>query len=290
MTIADTLIDLGISTPDSIRDFRDRVRDRDDVAVRICSRSGVIFLANTQHIGEKYYQDQDAFSYWSRTSRSEVLRENQRDDERRAALLRPLAKGRRWLDVGTGAGGILDLVAGDCAKACAVEPQRAVRQSLNDLGYEVRADIEDMSGQAFDVITLFHVYEHLTNPIVFLSALRRHLAPGGKLLIEVPHARDFLISFLECQSFISFTLWSEHAILHTRDSLRRFVEASGFSRCDITGIQRYPLANHLHWLSKGQPGGHVVWPQLSAPALDEHYAEMLSRLDMTDTLLATVEI
>lgn len=51
-------------------------------------------------------------------------------------------------------------------------------------------------------------------------------------------------------------------------------------------IQRYPLANHLMWLSKGLPGGGVAeYQDLNVARLNEAYAEILQRLRACDTLL-----
>jgi hypothetical protein len=102
----------------------------------------------------------------------------------------------------------------------------------------------------------------------------------------VPHAKDFLISFLDLDVFKSFTFWSEHLILHTRDSLKIFLESAGFSNICIKSYQRYPLANHLHWLAKGKPGGHIVWDYLRTAELDTAYANMLAKIDISDTLIA----
>lgn len=41
--------------------------------------------------------------------------------------------------------------------------------------------------QTFEVITLFHVLEHLADPLNDLRLLLRHLAPGGDLVIQVPN-------------------------------------------------------------------------------------------------------
>lgn len=41
--------------------------------------------------------------------------------------------------------------------------------------------------QLFDVIALFHVVEHLEDPVQLLESLHRLLAPNGRLLIEVPN-------------------------------------------------------------------------------------------------------
>jgi 2-polyprenyl-3-methyl-5-hydroxy-6-metoxy-1,4-benzoquinol methylase len=289
MKIAESLIALGLCDRDSVHLFREGTRDCDNIRVFACKKSGVIFLESDDHVTSKHYQNMAGFSYWGSNTRADALRSTRRDDERRAGLIGPLAKDKRWLDIGTGAGGILDLVASTCAEVAAVEPQAAARHALEKEGYTVLASLDDAREAHFDLITLFHVYEHVPDPINFLRSVKRRLAPGGRVYIEVPHARDFLIAFLGCEAFIKFTLWSEHLILHTRESLQHFIAASGFSRCDISGLQRYPLANHLHWLATGKPGGHEKWPMLSGEQLDTAYAAMLARLDYSDTLWACAQ-
>ena len=289
MRISDLLIELGLSSEDSIKLFRIGTRDRADMRVFRCEKSKVIFIGSDEHIAESYYQKISDLAYWGAVTRLDAAKKTLRDDRRRAQAIRPLVENRRWLDIGTGNGGILDLLAPACAEVAAVEPQPGPRQALRNDGYLVHADIEDVPAGSFDVITLFHVYEHVTDPIGFLRAVKKRLAPGGRVCIEVPHARDFLIDFLACESFIAFTLWSEHLILHSRQSLARFVAAAGFERCTISGIQRYPLANHLHWLVEGKPAGETHWPQLSTPEINLAYERLLSSLDYTDTLIAWAE-
>ena len=137
------------------------------------------------------------------------------------------------------------------------------------------------------MVTLFHVFEHFNNPLESLKLISKKMRDQGKIIIEVPHARDFLLSFLEHEEFKKFTFWSEHLILHTRQSLTVFLEKAGFENVIITGFQRYPLANHLHWLSKNQPGGHEKWSFLRTIELDSAYSQMLGQLDKNDTIIAT---
>ena len=115
------------------------------------------------------------------------------------------------------------------------------------------------------------------------EVLRSH----GSLILEVPHASDILLSQLETDAFKRFTLWSQHLILHTRESLRRLLQAGGFSNIVIEGVQRYPLSNHLNWLSQGKPGGHKsVLSALDTPELKMAYEAALRKIDATDTLVA----
>ena len=284
--IKSLLCNLQICDKKSIVPFYPRVRDRDDITVLKCKKSGVIFLSRSDHIKGSYYQNKQDFNYWSANNRKEAISTSYEDIERRYAQFKNLIANKKWLDVGTGAGGILDLLSPLAAETIAVEPQKNARDALTKLGYKVFPSINEVPDRDIDIVTLFHVFEHLINPIETLEILRNKMAKGAKIIIEVPHARDFLISFLEVEAFKSFTFWSEHLILHTRESLRIFLEKAGFSGVLIKGFQRYPLANHLHWLAKAKPGGHIIWHHLRTPSLDKAYADMLAQIDRTDTLIA----
>ena len=117
-----------------------------------------------------------------------------------------------------------------------------------------------------------------------MTILRKKLKPGGIIIIEVPHANDFLLSFLDKNEFKRFTLWSQHLILHTRDSLEKLALISGFRNVNIVGHQRYSIANHMHWLHNKAPGGQVKWPELEKAKLHAEYESTLARMGMTDTI------
>jgi len=233
-----------------------------------------------------HYETSKDFKYWGVEDRESAMMAGREDDQRRFEQLRNVIANKKWMDVGTGAGGILDLLAPVASETAAVEPQENPRQYLIKAGYNVYASVADTPSNDFDVVTLFHVFEHLTDPLGTLEAIKTKMARGAQIVIEVPHARDFLISFLDLEEFKAFTFWSEHLILHTRASLSAFLEKAGFSNVSIKGYQRYPLANHLHWLAKRKPGGHVIWNHLRTQMLDTAYGDMLASLDTTDTLIA----
>ena len=281
------LTSLGLITPESIETFYPRVRDRDDVKVMRCRKSGVIFLAGALSDVPAHYGAQVGLEYWSAETRAEALRGLADDDGRRAKQFEGLIRKKKWLDMGTGLGGVLDLLRDQAGEIVAVEPQKEAFRQLEALGYRAYRDLRDVPDDDFEVVTLFHVFEHLHDPLDALRLVARKLRPGGRLIVEVPHARDFLISFADLDAFKRFTFWSEHLILHTRESLEVFMRAAGFAQVAVEGFQRYPLANHLHWLARGQPGGQELWPGLRDPDLDRAYAATLSRVDATDTLIAT---
>jgi hypothetical protein len=49
-------------------------------------------------------------------------------------------------------------------------------------------------------------------------------------------------------------------------------------------VQRFSIANHLHWLAKKKPGGHKSWNFLDEELVENKYREKLFELQMNDTL------
>ena len=282
------LVSLGIIRPEMVAPYYPRVWDREDVGVLKCNHSGVIFLERADHVDQSYYKEKEGLNYWNKNGREAALRETWEDDNRRANQISQMLINKMYADVGSGLGGILDMVKPFAKEVHAVEPQQDAMKNLADLGYKVHASIDEMvnSGIKYDVISMFHVLEHIEGQLDALKGLHEALTPEGKIIIEVPHAGDALLNSYDLESFKKFTFWSEHLILHTRKSLEVYLRAAGFTKINIVGFQRYSLANHLMWLKDGKPGGHNKLPQLRDQTAEDAYNKMLAKIDQNDTLIA----
>lgn len=282
--IFELLCDIGVCSEDGVTLFHSGVRDRDDIDVLMCKRTQALFLNTVEHMSIRHYESKSTTHPYGKEKRAIITTND--DTQRRHRDFANTVRGRRWLDVGCGSGAMLDSL-GPLAKVCAgVEPQLEARTFLSEMGHKVYGDITEVSDvQKWDVVTLFHVFEHLKAPVSVLKDINGLLSDDGKLIIEVPHARDALITLFCSSEFCKHTFWSEHLFLHTRETLKALVNYAGFDVTSIRGVQRYPLANHLHWLSKGKPRGHIEWHSLSGAGLDDAYFAYLARLDITDTLM-----
>ncbi len=107
-----------------------------------------------------------------------------------AALLRE-ARGSggplRLLDVGCGYGGFVRMMRDNGWDAEGIDPSPATVASAARIGAPVRLGTLDEADGTYDAITLFYVLEHLPDPSTALGKLSGLLAPGGTLLIRVPH-------------------------------------------------------------------------------------------------------
>jgi 2-polyprenyl-3-methyl-5-hydroxy-6-metoxy-1,4-benzoquinol methylase len=293
--LVETLLKFGLVNDSDVSNvFYPRVRDRDDITVHRSEESGVIFLVHGRSDREvdKYYDEKSGLEYWSTDDYEQALDKCKRDDSRRADQFSDLITGRSWVDVGSGLGGVISPMINVASKICAVEPQSEPRSLIDKhIAYghshvSTVASVEDLKDKEYEVVTLFHVFEHLADPVGTLITLRHKMRSGATIIIEVPHARDSLIVDHDCEAFKAATFWSEHLVLHTRESLKMFIEAAGFSEVKIDGYQRYGLANHMRWLGRGRGGGHQIESNLSNMYLDVEYSRHLNDADRTDTLIA----
>ncbi|MCK7614285.1 class I SAM-dependent methyltransferase [Roseibium sediminicola] len=284
-SIFETLSGIGVAAEDSREVYATATRDRDDVTVYRDSRSGVIYIDGF-YGGDAVYEDGNYRDINLAKTGSRDF-EITRDAERRAAAYMPFVCGRDIVDFGCGDGAFLRTVRERTASFCGVELQRDYVKALNGEGIVCHTSLDALDDSSLDTAVSFHVLEHLPEPLPILRDMLRVLKPGGTAVLEVPHANDFLLSKLDCTAFRKFTLWSQHLVLHTRDSLSRLLSAAGFEGIVIEGVQRYPLSNHLAWLSSKKPGGHKsALAAIDTAVLTEAYEAALNRIDATDTLVA----
>lgn len=211
------------------------------------------------------------------------------DDLRRANQFKNILKNKNVLDFGCGWGGFLRNIQN-------YKSLNGVELRKECIGY-VRRNIKKINisnninsfKRKFDIITAFHVLEHIPYQLETIRILKSKLKPKGKIIIEVPHAEDFLILQDELKEFKTFTFWSEHLILHTVKSLKTILSKSGFKKINIQFYQRYNFSNHLGWFLKRKPGGQNFYKNIINEELNYAYCENLKKIGQTDTLIAIAE-
>lgn len=146
----------------------------------------------------KYYKSQD---YISHTDTQRNLFEKLYHFIRRISLKKKLklinlffSEEKILLDIGCGTGEFLKIAQQNNWTVFGIEPNEKARSIANKKTNNSVSDIEKLSNfkpQSFDVITLWHVLEHLPRLEEHISILKSLLKSNGTLIITVPNYKSY---------------------------------------------------------------------------------------------------
>ena len=261
------------------------VRDNRDIDVLQCDECGLVYLSSTDHIKKEHYEESGMHD--DGLNINNWLKETDKDDERRFQFIKEKITNKNVLDFGCGVGGFLEKAKTVAKTVVGVELERALQPSFKQRFLTVFSDLTSVRG-SYDVITAFHVVEHLSDPAITLRDLSTLLSFGGEIIVEVPNSEDALLTLYNNKNFQNFTYWSQHLYLYNAQTIRRLVRKSGLKLNWVKHIQRYSLANHLYWLAKGKPGGHEEYNFIDTVELNKQYESQLAALGVTDTIIISI--
>ena len=146
----------------------------------------------------EYYKSED---YISHTDSKRNLLEKVYHFVRSISLKRKIklinsfsSNGNNLLDLGCGTGDFLQLAKENNWTISGIEPNEAAREIANlktsNSVYQIEHLLE-LPKHSFDVITLWHVLEHLPNLREQISILKSLLKQNGVLIIAVPNYKSF---------------------------------------------------------------------------------------------------
>jgi 2-polyprenyl-3-methyl-5-hydroxy-6-metoxy-1,4-benzoquinol methylase len=103
---------------------------------------------------------------------------------------------KNLLDIGCGTGDFLVTCKNNGWNVVGVEPNKNARNltesKINKKSTSIIfSDINELESKKFDVITLWHVLEHVPNLETYVSKLKLLLKPDGVLVIAVPNYKSY---------------------------------------------------------------------------------------------------
>ena len=263
------------------------VRDNSVLDILECIECGLVFLSDFSHINDKHYENSGMHDGMSPEVDS-WLKETEFDDERRFQFLRSKITNKSVIDFGCGAGGFIKKSKNVSSRISGIELEQAMQASYKERELDVYNCIDAALADAkkWDFVTAFHVVEHLPDPISVLRDLSKLLAVNGEIIIEVPNSDDALLTLYQNESFQNFTYWSQHLFLFNVHTLNKTLKQAGLNVSWVRQVQRYPLSNHLYWLSQSKAGGHKAWSFLDNEILNTLYEKQLASIGKCDTIIA----
>jgi len=103
----------------------------------------------------------------------------------------------------------------------------------------------------YHIVTMFHLCEHLTDPILFLTKLKGLLRKDGFLVLELPNVANIMME--SSPEFNDFFYFRDHVAYYTPEQLVLVLEKSGYEVIKVQGNQLYGLTNHFNWIINGRP-------------------------------------
>jgi len=219
------------------------------VELERCEDCGLVFLGRTDSGGTQSLYESDEYA----------VEHDEYFDH--AAAHRHIAKkrlswvGRRkqageLLEVGPGSG---EFLAGSRAagfEVTAVEPSPGLAQKI-EADFDVpamRGFVEDLDlpTGAFDVICMFHVFEHVEDPRRMLASLRSLIKDDGVLFIEVPNFAS-AISARRGADWGAVSLRDLHVVQYTPATLATLVAAAGFEILEVETVGILPYQPIAYW-------------------------------------------
>ena len=162
---------------------------------------------------------------------------------------------KKLLDYGAGTGNFARFMSDNAYKVYAVESNSRALIIAANKGLTVFSDLKEVSFKVrFNVISLWHVLEHVSDLENTLLSLRSRLEKNGKLFVAVPNFKSY-----DSQYYNAF--WAaldvpRHLWHFTTPGVQMLMDQSGFKM-----VAKYPLwfdALYISYLSEQHLGSR--WP------------------------------
>lgn len=201
-----------------------------------CGDCGLVFdnPRPTPEAISDYYNQNDKYDHWLVN-----LEDREKMWKRRLEKMKKFHRPGSLLDVGSGIGQFLAL-----AKSYGYGPVYGTEVSR--IGVSIakeRFGIDMLAGEigsldlpTVENLTLFHVLEHVHQPLAFLRRCHELLTPGGTITVAVPNDFDYFLHKPGIQVLAPITLQGEeiHLSHFTTKSLQTVMQRAGFTVVDVS--------------------------------------------------------
>ncbi len=168
-----------------------------------CLSCGMLFTNPRPALNDlgRYYKSEDYISH-SNTKKGLVSKVyhwvRNHNFKKKFKIISELSKGRELLDVGCATGGFLSFFKEKGWSVTGIEPDsdaRKVAKEVNGLNVFDESELVHFKENSFDVITMWHVLEHVPFPGERLEVLKRLLKEDGLLVIAIPNPGSYDAEF-----------------------------------------------------------------------------------------------
>lgn len=244
---------------------------KNELEIVSCRKCSTIYTPYSPWYSSEYYYE----SYYPEASLSPPAFVQARLEQITAEFT-PYRQTNRLLDIGCGAGNLLQAASKLGWNAHGLDVSANAVAHVQKLGFEVfQGEIQNagLPAQHFDVITAAEILEHLSEPRVLLDEVARVLRPGGLFWTTTPHARGLSARILGLKWRC---IWPpEHLQLFSAGGLKHLLRAAGFREVQVRTTGGNPLEIV-----------HALGARKDAPkTVDQHFDRVLTAYQLNESMM-----
>jgi ubiquinone/menaquinone biosynthesis C-methylase UbiE len=204
-----------------------------------CKSCGFIFINPRPRKAElyKYYESQEYISH-SGTKKGIVnfvyTKIRKYTHLNKVELISKYAKGKNILDIGCGSGELLTLFKNKGWQTLGIEPNQNARNfAVSEYKLDVKdeSEIENIPDNSKDVISMWHVLEHVSDLNERVGELKRILKKDGTVFIAVPNSISYDAKYYK-EFWAAYDV-PRHLYHFTPNSMKRLLEKFKFNISEI---------------------------------------------------------
>ncbi|MBS1486076.1 MAG: class I SAM-dependent methyltransferase [Bacteroidetes bacterium] len=150
-------------------------------------------------------------------------------------LIEKNSTGRTILDIGCGTGDFLNEMKKNGWASVGVEPSATARQKAQEKDLRIIENIEGLDNTQYDIVTLWHVLEHLHSPDAQLKKIHQLLKNTGKLIVALPNLESYDANYY--QAYWAGYDVPRHLWHFNKSTIRKILEANGFQLLQIAPMK-----------------------------------------------------
>jgi len=244
---------------------------KNELDIVSCRKCETVYTPYSPWYSSEYYY----VSYYPEPSLSPPAFVQTRLEEITAEFA-PYRQTNRLLDIGCGAGNLLQAAQKNGWNCQGLDVAPSAVKHVRELGFEVfQGELREarLPSQHFDVITAAELLEHLPEPRALLQEVARLLRPGGLFWTTTPHARGLSARVLGLEWRC---VWPpEHLQLFSAGGLKTLLRDVGFRDIRVRTTGGNPI-EIFHAISKKKDAPKTV---------DQHFDRVLTGYQLNESLM-----
>jgi 2-polyprenyl-3-methyl-5-hydroxy-6-metoxy-1,4-benzoquinol methylase len=228
---------------------QDHFLTKENFSIVQCKQCNFLFTNPRPEISAlpSYYESEDYISHSNEKKGllSLIYKQAQKYSlARKFELLEKLPSKSKLLDYGCGTGAFLNYCKQKGLDTLGIEPNPGAREIAirNQLKVEDESFVHKLEPGSFDVITMWHVLEHVPLLKERFNTLTEALKPGGRLIVALPNADSWDAKYYH-EYWAAYDL-PRHLYHFTPDTFRKLA-----GQFPLTFLSQHPMKLDAYYIS-----------------------------------------